>query len=111
MFPFLKGSEFENGIFAAFNSTIPYVAYLFSWGDQYARINYSDNGHYSGTNNISILFCLTCTITQGFPCLKGTIFEKGIDACFASHIPNQVYLFKHDSYAFIYTLYPEYDRG
>ncbi|KNA04611.1 hypothetical protein SOVF_198080 [Spinacia oleracea] len=91
MFPFLKGTEFENGVFAAFNSTIPYEAYLFSWGNQYARINYSDNGH---------LITLG-TITQGFPCLKGTIFEKGIDACFASHIPNQVYLFKHDSYALI----------
>ncbi|CAL5190454.1 unnamed protein product [Lathyrus oleraceus] len=37
-------------------------------------------------------------ITGGFTCFKGTIFENGMDAAFASHKTNEVYFFKDDYY-------------
>ncbi|KMT16251.1 hypothetical protein BVRB_3g054050 [Beta vulgaris subsp. vulgaris] len=87
MFPFLRGTVFENGVDAAFESSRPFEAYLFK-GDQYARINYSANGH---------LITIT-SIRQNWPCLRGTMFENGFDAAFALHVPNEAYLFKGDSY-------------
>jgi len=33
--------------------------------------------------------------------LKGTIFESGIDACFASHDESKAYIFKGEKYALI----------
>ncbi|XP_021730230.1 albumin-2-like [Chenopodium quinoa] len=88
MFPFLNGTVFANGIDAAFESSRPFEAYLFK-GDQCARINYSANGQL--INN--------APIRQNWPCFKGTIFEHGIDASFASHNPHQAYVFKGDLYA------------
>ncbi|KNA03938.1 hypothetical protein SOVF_204420 [Spinacia oleracea] len=88
MFPFLTGTVFANGIDAAFESSRPFEAYLFK-DDQYARINYSANGQLISSG----------TIRQGWPCFRGTIFEHGIDASFASHVSHQAYVFKGDSYA------------
>ncbi|XP_073106751.1 uncharacterized protein [Elaeis guineensis] len=90
MFPFFKRTVFESGVDAAFESTTSYEAYLFK-GNQYALINYGSDSHL-----IAIRL-----ITQGFPSLKNTIFESGIDAAFASHRYNEAYLFKGDSYALI----------
>jgi hypothetical protein len=87
MFPFLEGTGFEHGIDAAFRSTLNKEVYLFR-GDKYARIDY-------GTNS---LVQIIRDISDGFTCFKDTIFEKGIDAAFASHISNEAYLFKGDNF-------------
>ncbi|PNX76319.1 albumin-2 [Trifolium pratense] len=88
MFPFFKGTVFENGIDAAYRSTRGKEVYLFK-GDKYARIDYGTN---SLIQNIK-------RIADGFPCFRGTIFENGIDAAFASHKTNEVYFFKGEYYA------------
>lgn len=88
MFPFFKGTVFKNGVDAAFESTKEYEAYLFK-GNQYARINYGSKSHLIAIRNIA----------QGFPSLKNTMFESGIDAAFASHRTNEAYLFKNAYYA------------
>ncbi|KAL7221380.1 hypothetical protein ACSBR1_023355 [Camellia fascicularis] len=88
MFPFFKGTVFESSVDAAFESTKRYEAYLFK-DNQYAHINYGSDSH---------LFVIRL-ITQGFPSLKKTIFENGIDAALASHKTDEAYLFKGDSYA------------
>ncbi|XP_028091454.1 uncharacterized protein LOC114291780 [Camellia sinensis] len=85
MFPSFKGTVFESGVDAAFESTKRYEAYLFK-ENQYAYINYSSDSHLFVT-------------TQGFPSLKNTIFENGIDAALALHRTDEAYLFKGDSYA------------
>lgn len=90
MFPFLSETVFENGVDAAFESSRPFEAYIFK-GGEYACINYSDNSHLIGIG----------PIRQNWPCLRSTIFEQGFDGAFASHIPNQAYLFKGDSYGLI----------
>ncbi|KAG1326143.1 Albumin-2 [Cocos nucifera] len=90
MFPFFKGTVFESGVDAAFESTRTYEAYLFK-GNRYALINYGSDSHL-----IAIRL-----ITQGFAGLKNTIFESGIEAAFASHRTDEAYLFKGDSYALI----------
>ncbi|PWA82812.1 hypothetical protein CTI12_AA174990 [Artemisia annua] len=72
MLPALKGTVFETGIDAAFES--------------------NDNPKLSNIKDIS----------EGFPSLKGTIFDKGIDAAFASHRFNEAYIFKRDTYALIH---------
>ncbi|XP_021726596.1 albumin-2-like [Chenopodium quinoa] len=87
MFPYLRGTVFEHGVDAAFDSSVPFEAYLFK-DSQYARINYSNIGH---------LMTIT-SIRQNWHCLRDTMFENGFDAAFALHIPNQAYLFKGDSY-------------
>ncbi|KAG5551738.1 hypothetical protein RHGRI_009974 [Rhododendron griersonianum] len=87
MFPFFKGTVFESGVDSAFESTVIDEAYLFK-GNQQALINYND------PHLIAIRY-----ITEGFVSLKDTIFETGIEAAFASHRPNEAYLFKGDSYA------------
>jgi hypothetical protein len=87
MFPFLEGTVFEHGIDAAFRSTLNKEVYLFR-GDKYARIDY-------GTNS---LVQIIRDISDGFTCFKDTIFEKGIDAAFASHISSEAYLFKGENF-------------
>jgi len=87
MFPSLKNTVFENGIDSAFRSTKGKEVYLFK-GNRYARIDY-DSKQLDGT---------ICNIADGFPVLKGTIFESGIDACFASHEKSEAYLFKGEEY-------------
>jgi hypothetical protein len=87
MFPFFKGTEFENGIDAAYRSTKGNEVYLFK-GDKYARIDYETN-HLIGIKSI----------VDGFTCFRGTIFENGIEAAFASHKTNEVYFFKGEYYA------------
>ncbi|PSS04825.1 Albumin-2 like [Actinidia chinensis var. chinensis] len=89
MFGFLKWTAFEKGVDAAFEATAKGEAYLFR-GDLYALINYND------PHLIAIR-----EIKQGFPSLKGTIFESGIEAAFASHRTDEAYIFKGDSYALI----------
>lgn len=91
MLPALKGTVFETGIDAAFESSRKDEAYLFK-GNLYALLNYSDDNH--ELSNIK-------DISEGFPSLKGTIFDKGIDAAFASHRFNEAYIFKGDTYALI----------
>nr|3V6N_A Chain A, Lectin [Cicer arietinum]3V6N_B Chain B, Lectin [Cicer arietinum]4HSD_A Chain A, Lectin [Cicer arietinum]4HSD_B Chain B, Lectin [Cicer arietinum]4LL2_A Chain A, Lectin [Cicer arietinum]4LL2_B Chain B, Lectin [Cicer arietinum] len=88
MFPFFKGTVFENGIDAAFRSTKGKEVYLFK-GDKYARIDYLTNRLVQNIKSIS----------DGFPCLRGTIFEAGMDSAFASHKTNEAYLFKGEYYA------------
>lgn len=88
MFPFFKGTVFENGIDAAFRSTTDKEAYLFK-GDKYARIDYGTNRLVQSIKNI----------IDGFMCFRGTIFENGIDAAFASHKTNEAYFFKGEYYA------------
>ncbi|KAI8555742.1 hypothetical protein RHMOL_Rhmol05G0198400 [Rhododendron molle] len=89
MFPFFKGKVFESSIDASFEATARNEAYLFK-GNQYALINYNN------PNLIAIR-----PITEGFACLKDTIFESGIEAAFASHNTDEAYLFKEDCYALI----------
>jgi hypothetical protein len=88
MFPFFKGTVFENGINTAYRSTRGKEVYLFK-GDQYARIDYGTNSLVQGIKKI----------TDGFTCFRGTIFENDIDASFASHKTNEVYFFKDEYYA------------
>lgn len=91
MFPALKGTVFETGVDAAFESSRKDEAYIFK-GNLYALINYSDDD--PKRSNIKY-------ISVGFPSLKGTIFDKGFDAAFASHRFNEAYIFKGDTYALI----------
>ncbi|XVF24115.1 hypothetical protein REPUB_Repub13aG0099500 [Reevesia pubescens] len=91
MFPFFEGTVFESGVDAAFKATATGEAYLFK-GNRYALINY---GH---SNNRGSLIAIR-KITEGFYSLRGTIFETGIEAAFASHVKNEAYLFKGDQYA------------
>ncbi|KAK7355039.1 hypothetical protein VNO80_14284 [Phaseolus coccineus] len=65
-------------------------AYLFK-GNKYGCIDYDSKQ----------LIGLIRNITDGFPVLKDTVFEDGIDACFASHKENQTYLFKGENYVMI----------
>ncbi|XP_058749971.1 albumin-2-like [Vicia villosa] len=90
MFPFFKGTVFENGIDAAFRSSIGKEVYLFK-GNQYAHVDYGNNYLVQSIKNI----------TAGFPCFTGTVFENGVDAAFASHRSNEAYFFKGDYYALV----------
>lgn len=90
MFPLFEGTVFESGVDAAFEATNKGEAYLFK-DNQYALINYSSDSKLIEVRHI----------TQGFPSLKNTIFESGIDAAFASHRTNEAYIYKGDSYALI----------
>ncbi|KAL7205337.1 hypothetical protein ACSBR2_018312 [Camellia fascicularis] len=97
MFPFFKGTMFKNGVDAAFESTTEYEAYLFK-DNQYALIDYGSKFRLIAIRDIA----------QGFPSLKNTMFESGIDAAFASHqtdwkfqLKSEAYLFKRDYYALI----------
>ncbi|XP_057439791.1 albumin-2-like [Lotus japonicus] len=88
MFPCLKCTVFEKGIDAAFRSTKSSDAYIFK-GGQYAHLDYGSNELY------------TNTIRHGWRSLAGTIFESGVEAAFATHVPNRAYVFKGDQYALI----------
>lgn len=95
MFPFFKGTVFEDGVDAAFRSTMSQEVYLFKGtvfeDDKYALIDYKS------VNLIRIQ-----KISDGFPSLIGTIFAiSGIDAAFASHSPNEAYIFKEEYYTLI----------
>lgn len=90
MFPFFKGTGFDNGVDAAFESSTKYEAYVFK-GNRYALINYKEPRLIGGPKKI----------TDGFYSLKGTIFESGMEAAFASHTSKEAYLFKGDQYALI----------
>jgi len=87
MFPVLKNTVFENGIDSAFRSTRGKEVYLFK-GNKYVRIAYDSKQLVGNIRNIP----------DGFPVLKGTVFENGIDACFASHEESEAYLFKGEKY-------------
>ncbi|KAK7354918.1 hypothetical protein VNO80_14160 [Phaseolus coccineus] len=87
IFPGLKNTVFENGIDSAFRSTKGKEVYLFK-GNQYTRIAYDSKQLVGNIRNIA----------DGFPVLKDTIFESGIDACFASHNESEAYLFKGENY-------------
>lgn len=86
MFPFFRGTSFERGIDAAFESTVTGEAYLFR-GSDYTRINYHKKE----------LLAIR-PIIVGFHCMRNTVFERDIGAAFASHAPNQAYLFKDNMY-------------
>ncbi|ESW17876.1 hypothetical protein PHAVU_007G276100 [Phaseolus vulgaris] len=90
MFPVLKNTVFENGIDSAFRSTRGKEVYLFK-GNKYTRIDYDSKQLIGSIRNIA----------DGFTILKGTIFESGIDACFACHENSEAYLFKGDKYVWI----------
>ncbi|KAL9319421.1 hypothetical protein ACSQ67_015938 [Phaseolus vulgaris] len=83
MFPVLKDTVFEHVIDSAFRSSGGKEVYLFK-GNKYCCMDYDSKQLVEPIRNI----------TDGFPVLKGTIFEDGIDASFASHNENQAYLFK-----------------
>ncbi|MFI1303021.1 hemopexin repeat-containing protein [Streptomyces sioyaensis] len=93
--PSLKGTVFENGIDAAVQSPAnTEEVYLFK-GDQYALVNYAP-----GTTGDKIINGPKA-ITEGWPSLKGTVFEKGVDAALRSSRKDEVYLFKGDQYALV----------
>lgn len=87
MFPAFRGTTFAHHVDAAFESTEKDQAYFFS-NTQYALINYVKGS-----------LIATAPIVDAFPCLENTMFERDIGAAFASHTPNEAYLFKDDKYA------------
>ena len=87
MFPVLDDTVFQDGIDSAFRSSRGKEVYLFE-GNKYCCMDYASKQLVDPIRNI----------TDGFPVLKGTIFEDGIDAAFASHKENQAYLFKGENY-------------
>lgn len=89
MFPFLRNTGFENGIEAAFESTVTGEAYIFR-DKYYALINYDTKR-----------LIATHLIKDGFHSLANTIFASGIGAAFASHRSNEAYLFKGQYYALL----------
>ncbi|KAF7106024.1 hypothetical protein CFC21_106789 [Triticum aestivum] len=90
MFPFFRGTVFEKGIDAAFESTVTGEAYLFK-GSNYALINYYKKE----------LIAIT-PIAVGFQCLRDSEFEGDIGAAFASHICKEAYLFKGNRYILLH---------
>ncbi|QCE05065.1 albumin-2-like [Vigna unguiculata] len=90
MFPTLRNTVFAEGIDAAFRSTKGKEVYLFK-GIDYCRIAYDSKELVGSIGNI----------TDGFPHLKGTIFESGIDASFGSVKKGFAYLFKEDKYTLL----------
>jgi len=87
IFPVLKNTVFEDGIDSAFRSTIGKEVYIFKY-NQYTCIDYDSKQLVANIRKI----------VDGFPVLRGTIFENGIDASFASHEEAEAYLFKEDKY-------------
>ncbi|KAM7489066.1 hypothetical protein LguiB_026550 [Lonicera macranthoides] len=88
----LKDTIFEDGIDAAFASSRHNEAYIFR-GDQYALINFAP-----GTTD-DYLVHNPKKIIEGFPSLKGTVFQDGLDAAFSAKATNEAYIFKGDTYA------------
>ena len=89
-FPVLKNTVFEQNIDSAFRSSRGQEVYLIK-GNKYCCLDYDSKQLIDPIRKIS----------EGFPILKGTIFENGIDACFASHKENEAYLFKGENYVLI----------
>ncbi|KAK7354921.1 hypothetical protein VNO80_14163 [Phaseolus coccineus] len=90
MFPVLEDTVFENGIDSAFKSSRGKEVYLFQ-GNKYCCMDYDSKQLVEPIRNI----------TDGFPLMKDTMFEDGIDPSFASHNENQAYLFKGENYVLI----------
>ncbi|XP_057420709.1 albumin-2-like [Lotus japonicus] len=91
-FQSLKGTPFgEHGIECAFD-TDRNEAYIFS-GNLCAYIYYAPH-----SSDDKILRG-PMSIPDMFPCLKGTVFEKRIDAAFRSSVSNEAYIFTGDQYA------------
>ncbi|XP_062208260.1 uncharacterized protein LOC133909717 isoform X2 [Phragmites australis] len=87
MFPFFKGTNFEKGIDAAFESTVTGEAYLFK-GSEYALIDYS-----------KLILIEIRAITDGFKCFSNCyLFARDIGAALASHVSKDAYLFKDNNY-------------
>ncbi|KAM7486069.1 hypothetical protein LguiA_002078 [Lonicera macranthoides] len=93
-FPSLKNTIFEQGIDTAFASSRHNEAYIFK-GDQYALINFAP-----GTTD-DYLVNPPKNITLGFPSLKGTVYQDGLDAAFRAKATNEAYIFKGNTYALI----------
>ncbi|WVZ72294.1 hypothetical protein U9M48_020779 [Paspalum notatum var. saurae] len=88
MFPFFKGTSFEKGVDAAFESSVARQAYLFK-GHEYAVIDYSKEPKLVARR----------PITEGFMCFgSGHLFARDIGAAMASHVPKEAYLFKENNY-------------
>ncbi|KAK7356661.1 hypothetical protein VNO80_15936 [Phaseolus coccineus] len=87
MFSILEGTMFKDGIDSTFRSSKGKEVYLFH-GNKYCCMDYDSKQ----------LVEPICNITDGYPILKGTIFEDRIDASFVSHNENQAYLFKEENY-------------
>uniref|UniRef100_A0A0D9W2E0 Pierisin-like domain-containing protein n=1 Tax=Leersia perrieri TaxID=77586 RepID=A0A0D9W2E0_9ORYZ len=87
MFSFFKGTSFEKGIDAAFESSVTGEAYLFK-GSEYAIIDYSR------PTLIEIR-----PIVDGFKCFRNSyLFARDIGAALASHVLKDAYLFKDNNY-------------
>lgn len=84
----------EHYIDSAFNSSVGEEAYLFM-ADRYLLINYAP-----GTTADYIIKGPE-TVSDGFPCLKDTIFANGIDASFTSSRRNEAYIFRSNICALI----------
>ncbi|CAM0948749.1 unnamed protein product [Alopecurus aequalis] len=89
MFPCLKGTGFVEGIDCAF-ATKGRRAYLFK-GTEYALID-----HVNG------ILMATHQIKYGFDVLHGCGFTSDLDAAFATHDEDIVYLFKGNKYLKLY---------
>ena len=92
LLPYLKDTIFASGIDAAFTSSLENEAYIFR-NNIYALINFVKDG--------GRIIHGPKKITDSFYYLKGTIFEHGIDAAFASSKENEAYIFKGDQCAVI----------
>eukprot|EP00268_Persea_americana_P024246 TRINITY_DN2369_c0_g1_i1.p1 TRINITY_DN2369_c0_g1~~TRINITY_DN2369_c0_g1_i1.p1 ORF type:complete len:503 (+),score=48.64 TRINITY_DN2369_c0_g1_i1:532-2040(+) len=90
--PYLRDTIFASGIDAAFTSSKENEAYIFR-NNIYVLINFVKDGG-------RIIQGLKM-ITDSFYSLKGTIFEHGLDAAFASSKKNEAYIFKGNQYALI----------
>eukprot|EP00268_Persea_americana_P024250 TRINITY_DN2369_c0_g1_i2.p1 TRINITY_DN2369_c0_g1~~TRINITY_DN2369_c0_g1_i2.p1 ORF type:complete len:532 (+),score=37.79 TRINITY_DN2369_c0_g1_i2:53-1597(+) len=91
-FPYLRDTIFASGIDAAFTSSKENEAYIFR-NNIYALIYFVDGG--------GRIIYGPAKITDSFYSLKGTIFEHGLDAAFASSKKNEAYIFKGNQYALI----------
>ncbi|GKD92393.1 hemopexin fold protein, partial [Tanacetum coccineum] len=90
MFPFFQDTEFEKGVDAAFESSVPNEVYIFK-GEEYALVDY-----------IQRKLIARRRIVDGFNCLHNTIFDSDIGAAFASHRYQEAYLFKGNSYVLLH---------
>ncbi|GJR86343.1 hemopexin fold protein [Tanacetum coccineum] len=90
MFPFIKGTEFNFKVDAAFESSVPNEVYIFK-GGEYALVDY-----------IQRKLIAIRPIVDGFKCLHNTIFDSDIGAAFASHNSQEAYLFKGNSYVLLH---------
>ncbi|XP_057440746.1 albumin-2-like [Lotus japonicus] len=90
-FPSLKGTPFgDHGIECAFD-TDGTDAFIFS-GELCALVDYAKPGD-------EYMMLESGPIYEMFPRLKGTAFEKRINAAFRSSLSNEAYIFTGDHYA------------